>query len=155
MSVWMCVWSFLYIFLFFAFLFLCFWGDLCFWGKVVDISCRDGILIHGFNDWKCYTLMYEYIYRCDTAWGIRELFPGGNLRGGKHSKLRSPFFPLALPLSGHAFWSVRCGVWYVIDGAMDSTVSGIQGWADGWGRTGKAARIAGLFPDMRFMFCDI
>ena len=25
------------------------------------------------------------------------------MRGGKHSKLRSPFFPLALPLSGHAF----------------------------------------------------
>ena len=24
----------------------------------------------------------------------------GNLRGGKHSKLRSPLFPLALPLSG-------------------------------------------------------
>ena len=32
----------------------------------------------------------------------------GNLRGGKHSKLRSPLFPLALPLSGHAV-VVRCG----------------------------------------------
>lgn len=33
---------------------------------------------------------------------------GGNLRGGKHSELRSPLFPLALPLSGHAV-VVRCG----------------------------------------------
>ena len=29
-------------------------------------------------------------YRCDTAGEIRELFPGGNLRGGKRSELRSP-----------------------------------------------------------------
>ena len=36
-------------------------------------------------------------YRCDTAGEIRELFPGGNMRGGKHSELRSPLFPLALP----------------------------------------------------------
>ena len=50
MSVWMCVWSFLYNFLFFVFLFLYFLGDFRFWGKVVDISWRDGILIHGFND---------------------------------------------------------------------------------------------------------
>ena len=26
----------------------------------------------------------------------------GQVRGGKHSKLRSPLFPLELPLSGHA-----------------------------------------------------
>jgi hypothetical protein len=55
--------------------------------------------------------MYEYMYvAVIPRGGIRELFPGGNLRGGKHSKLRSPFFPLALPLSGHAFLNVRCGV---------------------------------------------
>ena len=30
---------------------------------------------------------------------------GGNLRGRKHSELRSPLFPLALPLSGHAILS--------------------------------------------------
>ena len=34
---------------------------------------------------------------------------GGNLRGGKHSELRSPFFPLALPLSGHVA-VLRCGM---------------------------------------------
>ena len=37
---------------------------------------------------------------------------GGNLRGGKHSELRSPLFPLALPLSGHAI-VVRCGDVYM------------------------------------------
>jgi len=48
MSVWMCVWSFFIYFL--SFCFYIFWGDFRFLGKVVDISCRDGILIHGFND---------------------------------------------------------------------------------------------------------
>ena len=33
---------------------------------------------------------------------IFSLFKAEKMRGGKHSKLRSPFFPLALPLSGHA-----------------------------------------------------
>ena len=48
--------------------------------------------------------MHEYKSAAVVQRGeIRELFPGGNLRGGKRSKLRSPFFPLALPLSGHAF----------------------------------------------------
>ena len=32
----------------------------------------------------------------------------GQVRGGKHSKLRSPLFPLELPLSGHAA-VVGCG----------------------------------------------
>ena len=47
MSVWMCVWSFLYNFLFFVVCFYVFWGDFRLGGKMVDISCRDGILIHG------------------------------------------------------------------------------------------------------------
>lgn len=39
-----------FFYIFFVFLFLYFLGGFSFWGKVVDISCRDGILIHGFND---------------------------------------------------------------------------------------------------------
>ena len=39
---------------------------------------------------------------------IFSLFKAEKMRGGKHSKLRSPFFPLALPLSGHAV-VVCCG----------------------------------------------
>ena len=35
---------------------------------------------------------------------------GGNLRGGKHSELRGPLFPLALPLSGHAILSYAVGM---------------------------------------------
>ena len=49
--------------------------------------------------------MHEYAYvAVIQRGGSGNCFPGGNLRGGKHSKLRSPFFPLALPLSGHAFF---------------------------------------------------
>ena len=61
--------------------------------------------------------MYEYMYvAVIQRGGSGNCFPGGNLRGGKHSKLRSPFFPLALPLSGHAFfertlWCVMRFVW--------------------------------------------
>ena len=47
---------------------------------------------------------------------------GGNLRGGKHSELRSPLFPLALPLSGHAILSYAVGMCQCIGTAMDSTV---------------------------------
>ena len=53
MSVWMCVWSFFIYFFscyFLSFCFYIFGVDFRFWGKVVDISCWDGILIHGFND---------------------------------------------------------------------------------------------------------
>ncbi len=34
---------------------------------------------------------------------IRELFPGGNLRGESARVAKPAYFPLALPLSGHAF----------------------------------------------------
>ena len=89
-------------------------------------------------------------YRCDTAGEIRELFPGGNLRGGKRSELRSPrISPSRSPFLGTLFWRVRCGVGVVV---------GRFWWGDGfdsiedarlsrWMRAdGKAARVAGLFP---------
>ena len=47
---------------------------------------------------------------------------GGNLRGGKHSELRSPLFPLALPLSGHVA-VLRCGMLQCI--GKDSVFFGV------------------------------
>lgn len=86
-------------------------------------------------------------YRCDTAGEIRELFPGGNLRGGKRSELRSPrISPSRSPFLGTLFWSVRCGVCDVFGGAMDSTVSKDARLSRWMRADGKAARVAGLFP---------
>ena len=48
--------------------------------------------------------MYEYTYAAVIQrGGSGNCFPGGNLRGGKHSKLRSPFFPLGSPFPGTLF----------------------------------------------------
>lgn len=73
--------------------------------------------------------MYEYKNVAVVQRGeIRELFPGGNLRGGKRSELRSPrISPSRSPFLGTLFWSVRCGVCDVFGGAMDSTVSRTPG----------------------------
>lgn len=49
-------------------------------------------------------------YRCDTAGEIRELFPGGNLRGGKRSELRSP----RISPSRSPFWARFFGAYVVV-----------------------------------------
>ena len=106
MSVWMCVWSFLYNFLFFVVCFYVFWGDFRLGGKMVDISCRDGILIHGFNDWKCYTLMYKYMYIAVIPRGESgNCFPAEICEGESTQSCEARFSPSRSPFPGTLFWT--------------------------------------------------
>ena len=50
------------------------------------------------------------------------LWRGQVCEGEKHSELRSPFFPLALPLSGHVA-ALRCGMLQCV--GKDSVFHGI------------------------------
>ena len=59
--------------------------------------------------WKAWENCYLFRYSI-FRYSIFAFQSGGNLRGGKHSELRSPFFPLALPLSGHAILSYAVGM---------------------------------------------
>ena len=65
-------------------------------------------------------------------WGTLGQWAG--LRGGKHSELRSPFFPLALPLSGHVA-VLRCSMEECIDKCLYASVLAVHGCADGMHRT--------------------
>ena len=109
MSVWMCVWSFFIYFFscyFLSFCFYIFGVDFRFWGKVVDISCWDGILIHGFNDWKCYTLMYEYMYIAVIPRGESgNCFPAEICEGESTQSCEARFSPSRSPFPGTLFWT--------------------------------------------------
>ena len=73
-------------------------------------------------------------FRGDT-WTVELFLSGGTLgqwaglRGGKHSELRSPFFPLALPLSGHVA-VLRCGMKECLGKCMYASVLAVHDCAD-------------------------
>ena len=69
--------------------------------------CRNAFLLAFMHFPTTIAIAVITIFPLYMTYSIFAFQSGGNLRGGKHSELRSPFFPLALPLSGHAI-VVRC-----------------------------------------------
>ena len=68
------------------------------------------------------------------------------MRGGKHSELRSPLFPLALPPFRARI--LRRTLWNVLRYWLGDVLQGVEAVRlSRWMRAdGKAARVAGLFP---------
>ena len=66
------------------------------------------------------------------SWGT--LGRGQVCEGERHSELRSPFFPLALPLSGHVA-VLRCGMLQCVGKCLYAAVLAMYSCADGIHRT--------------------
>ena len=94
---------------------------------------------------KLYQILYNVGRLTDAPerrafpfWGTLGQWAG--LRGGKHSELRSPFFPLALPLSGHVA-VLRCGMEECIGKCLYASVLAVPMVCTGR----KAVCVADLF----------
>ena len=101
----------------------------------MGVSLSGGHLGSGFFPFRGTLGQWAFPFQGDT-WAVGFSLSGGHLGSGRvcegerRSELRSPLFPLALPLSGHVA-VLRCGMLQCIGKCLYAAVLAMYSCADG------------------------